>query len=248
MRIAIVTDIHEDICNLEKVFARIDAIGCDKIICLGDITGFAPKFHSHRPDANACIDLLRFFSVHCIAGNHDLYTLKKLPAYHREYKMPDHWYDLPFREQQKLAGNTVWLYEDEVTPRLSRENNDYLQRAATYFIVETGERSLLFSHFVSPDHAGISKWFPKHTYELRQHFGMMKEFRCNLAFVGHCHPEGVNFIERYNWAEPLYKSFETGPSKSIVMCPPVVSGPKATGFVIYDSVSSCIHPFFFDDF
>ena len=75
MRIAIVSDIHEDSKNLEKAIKKIQLLGYDALICLGDITGYAPVFHGHEPDANSCIDMLRSLSAISVVGNHDIFTV-----------------------------------------------------------------------------------------------------------------------------------------------------------------------------
>ncbi|OQX96978.1 MAG: hypothetical protein B6I20_13645 [Bacteroidetes bacterium 4572_117] len=41
MKYAIISDIHEDIKSLVKVIGQIETIGADKLVCLGDITGFS---------------------------------------------------------------------------------------------------------------------------------------------------------------------------------------------------------------
>lgn len=46
----------------------LQAEGCEKVICLGDICGYYSM-------VNECIDLLRQEGVECIKGNHDTYIL-----------------------------------------------------------------------------------------------------------------------------------------------------------------------------
>ena len=45
MRIAIISDIHEDFAMLEKALAILKSVGYDMLVCLGDITGFAPEYY-----------------------------------------------------------------------------------------------------------------------------------------------------------------------------------------------------------
>ena len=70
MLVAIVSDIHSNLAALEAVLA--DCQDCDQIWCLGDVVGYGP-------DPTACIDRIRAFSETCIAGNHDLAAIGRLP-------------------------------------------------------------------------------------------------------------------------------------------------------------------------
>jgi predicted phosphodiesterase len=64
MRIAIIADIHSNLEALLAVLARIDALGADEIVCLGDIVGY-------NADPNECLDIIRTMDIRCILGNHD---------------------------------------------------------------------------------------------------------------------------------------------------------------------------------
>jgi predicted phosphodiesterase len=64
MKIAVLSDIHANLEALDAVFEYIDACGCDRIICLGDVVGYGP-------DPNACIERLRRRADRVVLGNHD---------------------------------------------------------------------------------------------------------------------------------------------------------------------------------
>lgn len=64
MKYAIITDIHSNLEALTSVFERIDALGVDEVICLGDIVGY-------HANPNECVKLIRERGVRCITGNHD---------------------------------------------------------------------------------------------------------------------------------------------------------------------------------
>ena len=64
MRYAVISDIHSNIEALTAVLERIDAIGVDKTVCLGDIVGY-------NAAPNECIDLVRKLGLSCVMGNHD---------------------------------------------------------------------------------------------------------------------------------------------------------------------------------
>lgn len=64
MRIAFFTDVHADVHTLAAALGRIDTLGCDHVVCGGDIVdyGFFPQ---------ETISLLQERKVHCVRGNHD---------------------------------------------------------------------------------------------------------------------------------------------------------------------------------
>lgn len=66
--IAIISDVHGNLPALEAVMERIDALGCDRIISLGDVVGYYAQ-------PGECIDLLRARQAINIMGNHDHYIV-----------------------------------------------------------------------------------------------------------------------------------------------------------------------------
>jgi predicted phosphodiesterase len=75
MRTAVISDIHSNLEALSRVLDRIDQLGVDRIVCLGDIVGYGP-----RP--NECIDLVRKRCASVIKGNHDAGAVGELPLEH----------------------------------------------------------------------------------------------------------------------------------------------------------------------
>ncbi len=65
---AIISDVHGNLAALEAVLARIDALGCDEILSLGDVVGYYAQ-------PGECIDLLRARGIVNILGNHDHYIV-----------------------------------------------------------------------------------------------------------------------------------------------------------------------------
>jgi predicted phosphodiesterase len=66
--IAILSDIHSNVAALEAVLADADALGCSRIISLGDVVGYLAE-------PGRCIDLLWERSAVNIMGNHDGYLV-----------------------------------------------------------------------------------------------------------------------------------------------------------------------------
>ncbi len=62
--LAIISDIHANYDALEAVLRRIDALGAERIICLGDIVGYGPE-------PVRCVDAVRERCEVVLCGNHD---------------------------------------------------------------------------------------------------------------------------------------------------------------------------------
>lgn len=68
MRIAFISDLHADVHALEAALKQIERLGCDSIVCVGDLVdgGLFP---------NELISVLRERGIPCIRGNHDRWAL-----------------------------------------------------------------------------------------------------------------------------------------------------------------------------
>ncbi|MGU3494603.1 metallophosphoesterase family protein [Xanthobacteraceae bacterium A53D] len=108
--IAVISDIHGNLPALEAVLARIDALGCTRIISLGDVVGYYAQ-------PGPCIDLLRQRGIVNILGNHDHYIVSgtgcprsklvsEITEYQRTIISPD--------QRDWLAGSLSCLREGRV--------------------------------------------------------------------------------------------------------------------------------------
>ncbi len=82
MKIAIISDIHEDYISLMQAVRLIEKKKCDEVICLGDIVGFSIPFYDYIETRNgsACVKWVKNNCKYTIAGNHDLYAVRKVPV------------------------------------------------------------------------------------------------------------------------------------------------------------------------
>lgn len=64
MQIAIIADLHANLEATLAVFKEIDKRKPDKIVCLGDLTGY-------NANPNEVVDIIREREIPCIMGNHD---------------------------------------------------------------------------------------------------------------------------------------------------------------------------------
>jgi predicted phosphodiesterase len=72
MRLGIVSDVHG---NLPALRVALDALGnegVDRLLCPGDVVGYGPF-------PNECVELVAESGAVCVAGNHDLMALERLP-------------------------------------------------------------------------------------------------------------------------------------------------------------------------
>jgi len=72
VRIAVLSDVHSNLHALDAVLGEVDAGRFDAIWFLGDLVGYGPK-------PNECAALLQDRAAICLAGNHDLVVLGKIP-------------------------------------------------------------------------------------------------------------------------------------------------------------------------
>ena len=70
-RIGLLADIHTDAAALDNALARIDTLGCDEIVCAGDIVGYG-----EAPDE--AIAMLRSTGVATVRGNHDRWLVERV--------------------------------------------------------------------------------------------------------------------------------------------------------------------------
>jgi len=74
MRYGIITDIHNNVIALRVVLKQLEQMGCDRIICCGDIIGIGPY-----PEETVR-ELIRLPGLMSVRGNHEGYLLEGMPA------------------------------------------------------------------------------------------------------------------------------------------------------------------------
>ncbi len=75
MKYAIISDLHANREALEGVLKKIDTLGVDQVLNLGDVVGY----YSHP---NECVDIIRERKILSIMGNHDVVACGKVePLY-----------------------------------------------------------------------------------------------------------------------------------------------------------------------
>jgi predicted phosphodiesterase len=72
MRIALISDVHGNLPAFEAVMAAVDASDAEETWCLGDLVGYGAQ-------PSECVALAQDRCDVCLAGNHDLVVIDKLP-------------------------------------------------------------------------------------------------------------------------------------------------------------------------
>jgi len=222
VRLAIISDIHEDIESLQKILDKAEKEGYDKLICLGDISGYSMPYYSYEDvkDARACLTLLKEKCDILIAGNHDLHAAGVSP-------------ELP----PELKGQLSWQHEDDLDPGYSKSERSFLAALPSKAVLRTPDLNILFTHYAYPNISGFIKGFYTQERHFDPHFAFMKEHKCSLAFMGHVHPNGFYLVHLNGYRHYRFRSMRISASPSLVGVPPVARNSHQSGFCIFESKS-----------
>lgn len=239
MKVGFVTDIHEDIASLEQGLELLLNENCDKIICLGDIVGFAIPFYKNitSRDADACIKTVINNCSDVVIGNHDLYAIKKVPVNNAGFEYGEDWYSLDYETRSKLSKNKIWLYEDSEVPcHLSEESISFLNSLNEKKVVELQNISIFISHFCHPDFTGSSIHFPAEGFHLKNHFSLTESENCSLSFSGHGHPEGCLIGNDEKITCLGFGTHSIQDEQQWIVAPSVARTSRKNGVLIFDSL------------
>jgi hypothetical protein len=226
------------------VVRRIEKAGYDRLVCLGDISGFSVPFYRYiaTRSAHACLSLLREKGAIIVPGNHDYHAAGTVPQHSPAFEFPSDWYELEYDRRRALANNEVWLHEEnDLDPLYTREDREYLRTLPEFHIMQdAGPKGILFSHYIWPNMSGFVKNFLNEPEEFRQHFDFMAERGCSISFTGHAHTRG------YYMAIPRYFRYYRYGRRRLSAFPVCVGIPPATrhknrsGFCIFDAGRSVL--------
>ena len=222
MRLAILSDIHEDYDSLLKIVEKAEARGFDKLICLGDISGFSLPYYDYGESRNApaCLALLREKCHVIVAGNHDIHAAGRDPELH-----------------ESLRDHDAWLHEDDLDPGYSEEDISFLSSLPFYETLSTPLGKILFSHYVFPNLSGFVQGFYYEAKEFREHFTFMRQLECSLGFTGHAHPGGFYRVHPGGFRLYRKREIKINSFPSIIGIPPATRHEHHSSFCIFDTVS-----------
>ena len=240
MKFGIISDIHEDLISLQKALILIEKANCDEIICLGDIIGFSVPAFTYFEERNAsrCIELIRQNCKYIVAGNHDLYPALKTPEYNAGFHYPEHWYELEYSERKTMAGQEVWLNEEnELNPLISNQDKAFLKNLPEFLTIKTDSVNLFLSHYLYPDLSGSHRRYYENFGPQEPHLDYIKSNKALIGFSGHKHMEGI-----YKKNSSTAGYYEFGSSKlhrevQWIVGPCIANGQKKNGFMMFDTES-----------
>ncbi len=238
MRIALISDIHEDLASLKKFLHAIEKQQVDRIYCLGDIAGYNSTYNDfeNKRNASACLELLKKEASLILLGNHDLNAAKITPSFTSGFQYPENWFELSTEEQQKMAKDKIWIYgTEELEANFTKEDIAFLAKLPEYDIQEIKKQKILFSHYFYPNINGSAKAFFSKTKELIPHFEWMHKNHCNISFSGHGHTENTLIYQLGKTTHLPYNQEFKLDTMSAVLIPPLLRNNICQGFCIFDS-------------
>ena len=237
MRIAIITDIHEDITSLQNAFRKIEKAKCDEVVCLGDISGFSYHYnYQSNRSAHECLRLIRLNCKHVIIGNHDIHAARIIPEICNFFDYPKDWYELDYHHRYELASNVLWLHEeDDLDPLYKKSDIEYLKYLPQYIVLEADGMKILFSHYIYPNISGLKREFYTYGDEFLQHFEFMESLDCSVSFTGHTHTNGFFTATRNKYKDYKYKSTIIKKEPICIGIPPISNQRKRSGFCIFNT-------------
>lgn len=238
MKLAIITDIHEDITSLKEALGKIDTLKCDEIVCLGDISGFSVPYYTYLQTRNAheCLSLVRSYCSIVLLGNHDIHAASIIPKNCTFFNFPDNWYDLNYHQRHELGNDILWLHEEnDLNPLYKNDDLEYLRSLPEYSVMEASGHKILFTHYVYPNISGLKKEFYTYADEFQQHYSFMDQMDCTISFTGHAHVKGFFIATPKKFKQYKYRSLSIKSNPTCVGLPPVTSLNKRNGFCIFDT-------------
>jgi len=238
MKIGIFSDIHEDCERLDITMKKMEKEGVNEMACLGDIVGFDVLNYRYLSTRNAsyCLDSVRANCRWVVAGNHDLFAIRKLPDICDPFQFPANWYNLDFQERQRLACQKVWLYEQRELPALlNAKDRTYIDSLPLFIQFESDGIQVLFSHSLFPDISGSMAFRPKDPWDFKPHLSWLKNQGAKIGFSGHLHLSGLAWADCKRYTQKNFISTPLPGNLVQYLCPCTANSSSKNGFLILDT-------------
>jgi predicted phosphodiesterase len=238
MRIGFVGDIHEDAERLAEALRLLEKRHCDEIVCLGDTVGFDVRQYRYLSGrgASRCLDMVRRNCRFVLAGNHDLFAIRKLPRLVRGFSFPENWYQLDFARRKRRAEGRVWLFEEhELSPLLTAADREYLESLPEFIVAEFADLRVLLTHEVFPDPSGSLTWRPANHWDFRHHLRQLRDQQCQLGISGHLHPDGLGVAAASDFQTLPFRAYPLATNLVQYVCPCTAHSSSRNGFLVLDT-------------
>lgn len=164
-KIAIFSDLHANLPALKAILRKIDLIGVDRIINLGDSIAIGPH-------PKQCMEIIRQRNIESLIGNHEEYFLHGVskinqPAYMKDGEL----------EHQ------MWTHK-----QLSDDIKDYINSLP--YLIEVNIESIKFNFFHSPFikvENDFTRFFNVNKFKSDDFEQYFKEFQADVFCFGHSH-------------------------------------------------------------
>ncbi len=237
MKLAVFSDIHEDVTNLELALRKAERLKCNEIVCLGDIVGFSVPYYNYLTtrNANRCIELISKYCRYVVAGNHDHFAVRKLPSLHPVSNLPNNWYLLSFQKRKEIAQNNMWLYEDnELSALLNEESYEWLSKLPEFLIISIHSYNILLSHFIFPDITGFTTSVIQYLSNHKPHVEFMTQHQIQWSLFGHIHTNKLLILNKSGIHRQVLTK-QINESLISIGIPAIASNTNFSGFAILDA-------------
>jgi len=239
MKLGVIAGIHEDVLRLRQALEVLQQAGCEAIACLGDIVGYSVPYYGFLKsrDAHECVQLVKQHCQYVVAGNHDLYAVRKIPMHQKVFEYPSNWYARAWATRGELSQGRVWLYEEELPALLTLEDEAYLRGLPEFFALSVDTVGLMLSHYAYPDLLGDSVSFdPALPENLAQHLHFISEHRCTIGLSGHDGRDGVAIYTAVERRETGFGVYTLPQDEAVwIQSPWVANGTYANGVMVLDT-------------
>ncbi|MEA1873501.1 MAG: metallophosphoesterase family protein [Bacteroidota bacterium] len=239
MKLAFISDIHEDIVSLRLAMNHLGKYKVDKLICLGDICGYNPLYYNYHDERNAheCMQIVRKYCDVVIPGNHDLDASESLPKISPEFEFPPDFYELDYFQKREIANSKLWDYDkSELKPMLTNEDISYLKTLSQFRILKTDIGNVLATHYIYPNLSGMQTSFCKTPTDYIPHFDFMQTNQSNIAVAGHAHASRLLCVTKMKIQKVKFGKACNVDEQTILICPSITRGSKKQGFLIIDTI------------
>jgi predicted phosphodiesterase len=239
VKIGFISDIHEDYAALRKAVRVLEKARCDVLICLGDIVGFSFPFQRSfgDRDAEACVRLVRETCTAAVAGNHDLFAVRRVPVHNAGFRYGADWYGQDEATRLRKSRNRLWRYEDcDLPQRLGTSSVEYLRALPEFDTPLIDGIPIFISHFHYPDLSGSLVRSLRRDH-LLAHFDFFRENNCLLSFSGHGHPEGFARAENGRLVFDGFGSYAVHRSEQWIVGPAVARTERVNGVLAFDTIT-----------
>lgn len=171
MRVGVISDIHGNINALDAVLKELENRNIDKIICLGDLIGGAPKSEQVVQKMITIKDK----SI-VVRGNREKYIIEGMP--------------LVVHDEKMKINNEQLEYQEWLKNQLSESSKEYIYSLPKEIIYEDEGKKIYISHYPMNEDGSFRKHIKK--ANVKENEEMFSGINADIYLYGHTHAEIYN--------------------------------------------------------